>query len=403
MSEKTTEIIPYKPEQHTELVARIRAIDVLRQSDVFVKGIHYGEPYKDAGKDVLLKPGAETIMSRFLLWPDFIERSKVENWDADNPLFHYRYECRLIHRETGQVWGAGIGSCNSMEDKYRWRNKLRVCPQCGAEAIRRSGFPKEVKPEKRGWYCHAKSGGCNAKFDPDAPEILKQEEGKVPNDEVFTLVNTIDKMAQKRALVAAVLIATGASAYFTQDVEEFPGYTGVVYDSDGVIDGTYTESVTVMTNFHAHHAMTGEHTPSDSPVSATPEAPTEPEPDESPVPAAHDRAASTQEPETRDVAHEAPDVVAVDIHGFNVDIRRAQVWSNWTDSLLDRKLSEMPKGVKWTAYFWAGAKNGLGLTEDEVHKIIGKDSVNDWDDTLRALLTTLVEAVPMQGELDLTG
>jgi hypothetical protein len=31
-------------------------------------------------------------------------------------------------------------------------------------------------------------------------------------------------MAQKRALVAAVLVATGASAYFTQDVEDFPGY-----------------------------------------------------------------------------------------------------------------------------------------------------------------------------------
>jgi hypothetical protein len=34
-------------------------------------------------------------------------------------------------------------------------------------------------------------------------------------------VNTILKMAQKRALIAATLIATGASDYFTQDMEDF--------------------------------------------------------------------------------------------------------------------------------------------------------------------------------------
>jgi hypothetical protein len=34
------------------------------------------------------------------------------------------------------------------------------------------------------------------------------------------VVNTIQKMAQKRALVAATLIATSASEFFTQDVED---------------------------------------------------------------------------------------------------------------------------------------------------------------------------------------
>jgi hypothetical protein len=36
----------------------------------------------------------------------------------------------------------------------------------------------------------------------------------------MNLVNTIQKMAQKRALVAATLIATSASEFFTQDVED---------------------------------------------------------------------------------------------------------------------------------------------------------------------------------------
>jgi hypothetical protein len=43
---------------------------------------------------------------------------------------------------------------------------------------------------------------------------------RVPNPDVADVVNTIQKMAQKRALVAATLIATSASEFFTQDVED---------------------------------------------------------------------------------------------------------------------------------------------------------------------------------------
>ena len=45
---------------------------------------------------------------------------------------------------------------------------------------------------------------------------------RIPNPEVADLVNTIQKMAQKRAVVAATLIATSASEFFTQDVEDIP-------------------------------------------------------------------------------------------------------------------------------------------------------------------------------------
>src|ERR1039458_7138039 len=43
---------------------------------------------------------------------------------------------------------------------------------------------------------------------------------RIPNPDVADVVNTIQKMAQKRALVAATLIATSASEFFTQDVED---------------------------------------------------------------------------------------------------------------------------------------------------------------------------------------
>jgi len=39
---------------------------------------------------------------------------------------------------------------------------------------------------------------------------------------VFDIRNTILKMAEKRAFVSAVLMATGASDIFTQDIEDFP-------------------------------------------------------------------------------------------------------------------------------------------------------------------------------------
>jgi len=38
------------------------------------------------------------------------------------------------------------------------------------------------------------------------------------------MLNTVQKMAEKRAFVAAVLFATGASLYFTQDVEDMNGF-----------------------------------------------------------------------------------------------------------------------------------------------------------------------------------
>lgn len=43
--------------------------------------------------------------------------------------------------------------------------------------------------------------------------------------------NTLQKMAQKRAYVGAILIATGGSEFFTQDVEDMPQFGNVVEGS----------------------------------------------------------------------------------------------------------------------------------------------------------------------------
>jgi hypothetical protein len=188
-------------------------------SSVLKDGPDFGKiPGTD--KPTLLKPGAEKIADCLNLYPDYEAITRIEDWER--PLFSYAYRCRLMSRGTDSIIATGIGSCNSMEARYRWRNAGRKCPKCGKETI--------IKGKEEfggGWLCFAKKGGCGAKFSDKAPEIVGQEVGKVLNDDVFSLVNTVDKMAQKRALVAAAL-NLGFSDQFTQDMEDFRGHAEVV-------------------------------------------------------------------------------------------------------------------------------------------------------------------------------
>jgi hypothetical protein len=183
---------------------------------VLVKGRDYGE-VPGTTKPTLLKPGAEKLGAFFGLRPTFLIQESVNDWtgkDHGEPFFFREYKCQLF--KNGELVGEGVGSCNSWEKKYRYRSSERVCPECGKPTIIKG------KVEYGGGYiCFLKKGGCGAKFADNASEIINQEVGQVPNKDVADQVNTIDKMAQKRALVAAILIATNASDYFTQDMEDF--------------------------------------------------------------------------------------------------------------------------------------------------------------------------------------
>jgi hypothetical protein len=108
-------------------------------------------------KPTLLKPGAEKLCRLFNLRPSYELIQSVA--DFDKPLFHYHYRCVLYR--SGEMVGQGDGCCNSMEVKYQ-KQKHRI----------------------------------------------------------YDLTNTICKIAQKRALVAAVLSSCGASEFFTQDLDD---------------------------------------------------------------------------------------------------------------------------------------------------------------------------------------
>jgi hypothetical protein len=167
-------------------------------------------------KPTLYKPGADKLCELYGLADDYAILDKIE--DFDKGLFDYNVKCILTSKRGGFLVATGLGSCNSYEGRYRWRDAKPKCPNCGKESIFKS------KDAPFGYFCWAKKGGCGAQFPPESTAIANQDAGKVLNDDVATLKNTILKMAKKRAKVDATLSATRSSGIFTQDVEDFKSF-----------------------------------------------------------------------------------------------------------------------------------------------------------------------------------
>jgi len=175
-------------------------------------GEHYGTIPGCGTKKILFKSGAEKLGFMFRLEPDY----QVFENDLGNFHKEYRVTCTLHHIESGNKVGQGVGSCSTLESKYRWREQKRKCPKCGNEFI-----IKGKDEYGGGWLCWAKKGGCNAKFKDGDESIESQKIGRVENEDIADQYNTVLKMAKKRAHVDAILTATAASDIFTQDMEDF--------------------------------------------------------------------------------------------------------------------------------------------------------------------------------------
>lgn len=142
-------------------------------------------------RPTLLKPGAELLR----LWAGLAPEFKVipTGTDFEHGLFNYEVICRLSR--DGVFVGEGVGSCNSLESKYRYR---WVWPKDLP-----TGFDKEKATTKK---VRTKNGWVT--------------QYRIENDNPQDLANTILKMAKKRAFVDAILTVTGASRIFTQDIED---------------------------------------------------------------------------------------------------------------------------------------------------------------------------------------
>jgi len=148
------------------------------------KGHDFGE-VPGTSKPTLLKPGGEKICMLFGLNPEYEFLQTTEDYDKE--FFSYNIRCTLFRNR--QPVAQGVGSCNSKEKKYRFVN-VDTIPET---YIGQS----EEYTDKYGRVRY-----------------------KINNPDICSLVNTILKMAKKRAFIDAVLQVASLSEVFTQDIED---------------------------------------------------------------------------------------------------------------------------------------------------------------------------------------
>lgn len=208
MSANEVSIIDQGTATPEAMKAQVLAIQKV-MADVMQKDTHYGV-IPGTKNPTLLKPGAEKICMMFRLLVE-TEEKIVEMGNG-----HREYTIKtLLKNSSGVIMGTGLGSCSTMESKYRWRQGERRCPSCQKATI-----IKGRAEYGGGWLCFAKKGGCGAKFPDGDQSIEGQNIDRVENPDIADLYNTCLKMAKKRSFVDATLTTTAASDIFTQDMEE---------------------------------------------------------------------------------------------------------------------------------------------------------------------------------------
>lgn len=159
--------------------------NVIKQT---LKAGHDFDTIPGTNKPTLLKPGAEKVLMLFGLTSEYEIIREVS--DYEKGIFAFTVKCVLS--KQGVKVTEGLGECNSKEEKYRYRNVYFDQLPLGLD-------PESLKKDRNGRY-------------------------KVENDEIFSIVNTILKMAKKRAQVDAVLTVASLSEIFTQDLEDMRSF-----------------------------------------------------------------------------------------------------------------------------------------------------------------------------------
>lgn len=191
-----------------------KQLDFIRQvmKQEMQEGQDYGKIPGCGDKPGLFQPGAQKLCLTFRLTPK-VSREMLR--DLGN--HHREYEFTVtLHSAAGREWD-GVGTCSTMESKYRYRQGERSCPNCGKKTI-----IKGKAEYGGGWICFSKKGGCGAKWADGAKEIESQNVGKIEHDNPADFWNTVRKMAFKRALVHAAINATNTSELWSQDLEDLP-------------------------------------------------------------------------------------------------------------------------------------------------------------------------------------
>jgi hypothetical protein len=209
-----------------QAAAQFRAIQQFVK-EVLKDGIDFGT-VTGIDKPFLFKAGAEKLCALFGYAPIYVTLEKIEDWGERRPngFFFYRYRCDLVSKKTGVVMGSGIGSCNSLEERFRWTQGTRICPECKKATIIKGKKEFDKTGGNGGWICWSrKEIACGAKW-PDGAKAIEGQSVERVEREAFSQANNVDKQSQKRALTSSTLIATGTSGLFTQDEDTVGGKDG---------------------------------------------------------------------------------------------------------------------------------------------------------------------------------
>jgi len=204
-----------------EAQARLQELQAFVRTNM-VPGVDYGI-IQGTEKPTLCQPGAQKLAEIYGLAHDYEDVKCIEDWDK--PLFFYRKKCIVTERATSIFVCSGVGSCNSREDRYGWRwvEKEMIPRGLDPETLQRRvawSFRSEIPPgvDLSKLQSRERTGRNGNPY----TQFLYGDEYRIPNQEIETLVNTVEKMATKRSLVAAMIAATRCAGIFTQDVEDLP-------------------------------------------------------------------------------------------------------------------------------------------------------------------------------------
>ena len=212
MQEEERQAIAVVP-QSTELsvdavLGRLSNIEELMRR-AMRPGVDYGQIPGTSSRPTLLKAGAEKLCLMFRFAPRYKTERRYSSDDA-----HLTVEsvCQ-IYACDGMLLGEASAVCSTRESKYAYRRAERVCPKCGKAAIIAG------KAEYGGGFvCWKKKDGCGANFISTDPKITSQSVGRIPNEDVPDLYNTVLRIAEKRAYIAAVRLVTGCSSIFDEEM-----------------------------------------------------------------------------------------------------------------------------------------------------------------------------------------
>jgi hypothetical protein len=166
--------------------------------EVMEKDVDYGIiPGTD--KPALYQPGADKINALYNF--SKVIADKEENKDYNTGHYDATVKVRLIHRGTGVLISEGEGSCSTRESKYHYR-------WVGERDVPK-GVDLATLPCKE--YENKTTGAKWSKY-------------RIENEDLFSLWNTVLKMAVKRAYIAATLSGTGLSGIFSQEEDELDAW-----------------------------------------------------------------------------------------------------------------------------------------------------------------------------------